>query len=923
MTRFARRHPFDAPLPVRAAPCPACLRLRLQALVAVVTLSFGIAGPTPHAAGNAALPAAVSAVAASATSGVAASLAPVTAGAASAVARAAALPASVAASVAASISAAVAAARGASAAASAPGPAASAVQPAPAASGAASGTAALTLPVAPPTPASATPLATCAGAAASAPECRATTAPALQWLFTAVPLPPARRDEAYGPRRLVEGGQGAYTFTLLVGRLPPGLAISADGVLGGVPTLVGVFPFTLLVRDASTPAQSTQQGYTMRVLAPRAPAAAKPPVAASAVPATLTRVTNDDANRLVSEAQSTSIKSWQFSAADLDALAPPAAAASAAAGAASAAAVEPGPTPAGPPPSSDPVPLADQLRELLAPLVDVEYPTRELFESSLAHAHCRYFRALTTAAARKQGIADTPVECPPKPPPRAPGRPASGAAADSITLEQLYTQLLPADYRSEVIRIAEKSHVIADAKPTQWFGDALPATWLGSDCGCAPAAALGETYAFYPFWLANGKPQPMDFGLFRRIGYLGAVPDDAGGYVTPPDWSSSQTGFTRTAQRHGTEVDLVLYRRDWSTLLRQPASQQQLIAQQAATNAVALADTKPEGAGSRLNGLLLPFWHEPSRLYSGLTVFFDDTSTSPADREAFRNLYRAFMRQLIAEMQQRSGRTYALNIVVPEQRLGENGTFGFGDLIEYLELAEPASPDAASTAANQADYKTGTQIELRFIVPLAEPTSEHKKALRERLDRSEFVKGHRRNEFLKSLVPVLFYPGAGEATRLAPEAAARLDADLQYFWWNFGNVAFWTPPMRDAGPGGEVGNVLAHAFALRGDGALEGLCRFVCPNRVPLRLLFQSLVLIGALSIGLYIAVCRVRSLGRPYLVFLLVGGGITLLVAAALLSCDPALDSVRAGNSLFYAVIVALFAAGAYALLRPRVDKP
>ena len=46
------------------------------------------------------------------------------------------------------------------------------------------------------------------------------------------------------------GGTGAYTWSLASGSLPPGLSLSAQGLITGTPTTLGNYPFTVQVTDA-------------------------------------------------------------------------------------------------------------------------------------------------------------------------------------------------------------------------------------------------------------------------------------------------------------------------------------------------------------------------------------------------------------------------------------------------------------------------------------------------------------------------------------------------------------------------------------------------------------------------------------------------------------------------------------------------
>ena len=86
-------------------------------------------------------------------------------------------------------------------------------------------------------------------------------------------LPAASEGVPYDAK-LVTGGFGAYTGHV-VGRLPEGLRIGADGHLFGVPTQRGVFPFLLIIRDSSSPARELTEAFTIEVTPP--PATARRP----------------------------------------------------------------------------------------------------------------------------------------------------------------------------------------------------------------------------------------------------------------------------------------------------------------------------------------------------------------------------------------------------------------------------------------------------------------------------------------------------------------------------------------------------------------------------------------------------------------------------------------------------------------------
>lgn len=74
-------------------------------------------------------------------------------------------------------------------------------------------------------------------------------------IITTTSLPPAAPGVAYTHQLLATGGAPPYVWshnpgTFVARPLPPGLSLSATGVLSGTPTQTGEFPFTVEARDA-------------------------------------------------------------------------------------------------------------------------------------------------------------------------------------------------------------------------------------------------------------------------------------------------------------------------------------------------------------------------------------------------------------------------------------------------------------------------------------------------------------------------------------------------------------------------------------------------------------------------------------------------------------------------------------------------
>lgn len=80
-------------------------------------------------------------------------------------------------------------------------------------------------------------------------------------------LPNGTENQPYSQTLAVTGEVGAATWTLAQGStpLPPGLALAANGTIGGTPTQTGTFPFTVQVTDADSPARSHTRDLSIAI----------------------------------------------------------------------------------------------------------------------------------------------------------------------------------------------------------------------------------------------------------------------------------------------------------------------------------------------------------------------------------------------------------------------------------------------------------------------------------------------------------------------------------------------------------------------------------------------------------------------------------------------------------------------------------
>ncbi len=70
-------------------------------------------------------------------------------------------------------------------------------------------------------------------------------------------LPAASVGVSYSTQLAAGGGTGSATWSVPSGMLPPGLSLSPDGVLSGVPTTVGSYPVSVAVTDGYSSATAT------------------------------------------------------------------------------------------------------------------------------------------------------------------------------------------------------------------------------------------------------------------------------------------------------------------------------------------------------------------------------------------------------------------------------------------------------------------------------------------------------------------------------------------------------------------------------------------------------------------------------------------------------------------------------------------
>ncbi|MFN8754380.1 MAG: hypothetical protein ACK5YB_02375 [Burkholderiales bacterium] len=767
----------------------------------------------------------------------------------------------------------------------------------------------------------------------------------------------------YGNNLVEPNGTKPFTFTLNECALPSGIALRPDGRLYGKANETGTFRFSVTVRDSATPSKSFTHYYELRMYLPTNVVGANKPPAQQ----TVTGIPLSEAERQARE-QKPRMTVYQLTEAKIAELMKPpsppakenpagdvaAGSSSQADGNTSASASDSKP---GKEASADKAQDAEspedaiyrkQLLSILLELNDIEYPSRDLFEKALDAALCSYVNNMATSAlktgnvtaagkanttratnTKSQKLVLPPIVCPALPVEKRPAleSPTKGEA-DTVPPAELPQRILPDDMRKRVIDRAREEYFFG--------GKQQRILWSGGDCGCLNEGLNRQVYGFYPFWRAAGgelgsegtPPQLINFSLMSRIAYVALPIDDTGSFNNTMQLNDSTypKDFIRVAKRHRTQLDVVLYRNTWQSLLKDEAKMNRLIAQ-LPDNALNLIDTRLADPASRVQSWL-SFIEPAPRLGDGLTLYFDDFGD--VDPLKFAEFFDKLMKAMIKKMRSRP-RQYALNVVIPDRLLNRAPAFMFEKLLDYMVTAEKLEMRNERIATNVESAASNSNVDINYLILLSEPTTDTKKKLRQsaELPDATSLKGSNRKFFLRNLIPVIAYAGANGPN--ANRKHGHFADDLIYLSDNFNGVGLWNMPYNNPAPdlGAGVYDELSNNLLASNSSELFAntkLCSFICINRWWGRLLLITLLLIGIVSLPVRMLVCNQFAQSPRYLYFLWLGGIGTASVAIAILSCDPELKQWIA--PLFNPKIVLGVAAAAAALVvllekRKRYQKP
>ncbi|WP_160473565.1 Ig domain-containing protein [Cupriavidus sp. SW-Y-13] len=773
-------------------------------------------------------------------------------------------------------------------------------------------------------------------------------------------LPNAVVDQDYSYRFIATGGEPPYTFEEIREDprrgLPAGLSLTADGTVTGTATQRGRKSFVVALHDQT--GQGLRQTFSINVVAPRGlkPAGKAPDTPAGTSPATTIQTVSIAATQTPVRGPNL-IDTWVLTQELLkqvnpvitegDTTASDAPAGTTAEGGASAVDV-PAAINAAPVVTEgdglDELSAAGsaQLEILLKPLVGVEYPTRAMFAAALDAHVCTYAAALTDRVAQTNRQASPTAEqwrdrCAVAwqgPSPKAPVQ----LSEAPVKWQDLPSTLLPARVRNWLIEQARQSH---DAAVSNAPG------WQGTGCNCFTDAADGQVYGFVPHWSDAEKGPKLDFSLYDRLVNY-AQPFDDDGNILQLQPGAAEIEFYRAVHRYGSKLDMTVYRRDWQFLQRLPEDQRRRIAGQVALHTAQMLNTRLSDFGARWQDRI-PGLASDTYLGDGVTLFLDQLP-SPADAgfATFASFRERLIRSIIAELHKQK-RPITLNLMIsagdlvpalrdangtgsssaavnPANRAGTKSKepsaavalprppgWTFGDLFDILVFAEnPRFQDGRITAASGA-YHSNTNVTVKYIVLLPEPTTRSKKVLREAVETTTDLVGTNRAIMVRRILPLISV-GSAEPQQLAD--------DLAYFNDNFGGVALWPQPLANPLLLAQTEKTVRSTI-LANEAPVSQLCNVVCDWRWALRGVFWLLILVAAVSLVPYLFSCRVRALGRPYQLYLLLAAIVPLVIGGLLLRCDPDLASSEIASRLLVGVLVVVILSMLYPLLKPRAERP
>lgn len=416
-----------------------------------------------------------------------------------------------------------------------------------------------------------------------------------------------------------------------------------------------------------------------------------------------------------------------------------------------------------------------------------------------------------------------------------------------------------------------QAELLEQAKQLQQFdqNQAPPIDWSGECNGCAQDSSK-VVYGLYPFWMATGKLQEINFSVLSRIGYFALTFDENGQIEQPIHWQKKRphADFINEAHKYRTKMDLVIFNDEWDQWSKYTVEETTVVIDKLTTNIVKLVSEKLNNYPINALKPYVSFGFSPTRtMGDGVTIDFDFESMKGKEpEEMFSSLY-VLVNQLREKLKQ-AGDHYFLNLMVPMRSLfKQEGVYTL---------------DNMNKLTNDVDL---------ILVSLEEPIRPHMDQLRQKIIDRKFTSQEERT-LLRKIVPVIS----------PSHQKDELEEIVAYFEDNFGGVGFWPIPLSQKGKEYVGTQVIRKEFSFTEEGPV---CQFVCPHRWALRIGIDLVLVFSLGYMLLSLWIYDLRRLAKQYTSYVL--GGI--LVAAALLVltfwCDPFWKD-RQADLLFVTLVLA-----------------
>lgn len=465
---------------------------------------------------------------------------------------------------------------------------------------------------------------------------------------------------------------------------------------------------------------------------------------------------------------------------------------------------------------------------------------------------------------------------------------------DLALIDEFVTGLYEQVVQPAIAPLYKKSPVYRAASSVQWDG---------SGCGCVLDDLSGTVYGFYPFWLA-GEKQTVNFSVLSRVAYYGLSFDEDGIIKHANNIHNestilslgdagrdAQTAFIQAARKHNSKVDWVI-RNDksyWERWKKLSNPSKAAVFETLTENIVNLLTSRLTDRFSTIRQNITFGMIPPPALGDGITLYFDGFPDDRESVELFNRFFTELQKRLFAQ-----GGDYFVNILVPQSALG-SGVYRYANLFAWVDNTKPSSSADTSFATNaRSDVRT------KILILIEEPTTDSKKKLRLDIENGE-LHGIERGILLRHIVPVIEFDGRDWK---------QLEDDIVYFKDNFGGIGFWPlwanepevvaeMPFRCDEINFVSGCLVRYFQNTTWHGEPESMLeKMVCENRVYFRLALVALIFLCLLFTILYLYSCRIhKKISNFYVIYLLVVLLPTVIVALLLLTYDPLLEPVSAGN--------------------------